>query len=85
MKIINQQANYALVESPDNIDISDNPPAEYLAKIRRRFAEEDWKRMSYMHALPEGWETMPYMEFLENRRKLMAQVIREGFESLLRR
>lgn len=83
MKIINQQANYALVEWPDNIDISDNPPAEYLAKIRRRFAEEDWKRMSYMHALPEGWETMPYMEFLENRRKLMAQVIREGFESLL--
>ena len=31
---------------------------------------------------PQGWETMPYREFLAQRRKLMAGVIRRGFESL---
>jgi hypothetical protein len=38
--------------------------------------------MHEMHALPEGWETMPYPEFLEARRKLMAGIIRRGFEAL---
>jgi hypothetical protein len=35
------------------------------------------------HALPENWEAMAYPDFLEQRRKLMAAVIRKGFESLL--
>ncbi|BBL82616.1 hypothetical protein TthAA229_13970 [Thermus thermophilus] len=32
--------------------------------------------------LPEGWYAMDYPEFLEERRRLMAAVIREGFERL---
>ncbi len=38
--------------------------------------------MHEMHALPGGWESMPYDEFLQKRRSLMAQIIRRGFESL---
>jgi hypothetical protein len=34
------------------------------------------------HALPDGWQTMAYDTFLIERRKLMAAIIRKGFESL---
>src|SRR5262249_35820783 len=34
------------------------------------------------HALPKDWATMPYDEFLKQRRALMAQVIRGGFERI---
>lgn len=82
LKQINQQANYALIEWPDNIDISDDPPPEYVPKIRARFSPEDWQRMHDLHALPENWESMDYTDFLTERRKLMAAIIRRGFESL---
>jgi hypothetical protein len=82
LKLVNQIANYALLEFPDNIEISDTPPAEYVPILRARFPDADWKAMHEMHALPEGWEAMAYSEFLEARRKLMAGIIRRGFEAL---
>jgi hypothetical protein len=82
LKIINQQANYALLEWPDNIDISDTPPAEYVPDIRGRFSAKEWQRMYDLHALPEGWEVMAYPDFLVARRGLMAAIIQQGYESL---
>jgi hypothetical protein len=38
--------------------------------------------MNEHHAMPELWHTMPYDTFLIERRKLMAAIIRKGFESL---
>ena len=82
LKRINQLANFALLEWPENIDISDTPPAEYVPKIQPRFSVEEWKRMQETHALPENWHLMTYDAFLLERRKLMAAIIRRGFESL---
>ena len=82
MKLINQLANFALLEWPDNLAISDTPPAQYAPEIKKRFSNEAWDSMCIQHALPENWETLPYEEFLHKRRKLMAQVTKEGFESL---
>jgi hypothetical protein len=82
LKIINQIANYALLEWPDNIEISDTPPAEYVPEIRNRFSESEWYKMLDLHALPDGWEQMDYHTFLDGRRKLMAAIIRRGFEIL---
>ncbi|GIV65546.1 MAG: hypothetical protein KatS3mg046_806 [Bellilinea sp.] len=79
---INQVANYALVEWQDNIEISDQPPDEYAPRYERQFAPEVLKEMYRFHALPERWYELPYEQFLENRRKLMAAIIREGFEKL---
>ncbi len=79
---INQVANYALVEWHDNIDIADRPPADYAPEYERRFASEVLKKMCYYHALPERWYEMDYQDFLEERRRRMAAVIREGFEKL---
>lgn len=81
-KIINQMANYALLEWPENIDISDTPPIQYVPKLRERFSADEWQRMQELHALPDGWERMAYADFLVERRKRMADIVRRGFETL---
>lgn len=75
---INQIANRALVEWPDNLDISNLPPREYLPKFAGRFTG----RMQELNALPDDWEHMEYEKFLDVRRHLMAGVTRKGFETL---
>jgi hypothetical protein len=81
---INQMANYALLEWPENIDIGKTPPTEYVPEIRKRFNGQEalWTKTLADHALPESWEKMTYQKFLEERRKLMAGIIKRGFESL---
>ena len=84
LKKINQIANLALLEWPDDIDISDSAPSDYVPSIRNRFEDkqDEWRRMNELHALPEAWETMQYEVFLHERRKRMAAMIRRGFEAL---
>ncbi len=82
LKIINQIANFAYLEWPENIDIGDEPPSGYVFRIQARFSPEEWGKMRRMHALPDDWERMEYSEFLTARRKLMADIIRQGFETL---
>jgi len=82
LKVINQLANLALLEWPENIDISDDPPNVYVPKIRPRFKPDEWERMCDLHALPKSWESLSYSDFLAERRRLMAGIIRRGFESL---
>lgn len=79
---INQMANFALLEWPDNIEISDDDPTVYVAALRQLFKPDAWELMHRLHALPTGWEAMPYDAFLQERRKLMADIIRQGFETL---
>lgn len=79
---INQVANFTLVEWRDNTSISDRPPAEYAPKYEREFSAEELTAMYQHHALPRGWYEMEYRVFLEHRRRLMANVIREGYERL---
>lgn len=82
LKLINQMANFALLEWPENISISDEAPAAYVPAVRERFKDEEWTRMHELHALPENWQTMSYSNFLTERRGLMATIIRRGFETL---
>ena len=82
LKKINQLANFALLEWPENLDIRDKPPADYVPKIQTRFPSEEWTRMHEHHAMPESWHLMPYETFLHARRKLMASIIRRGFDAL---
>lgn len=82
LKLINQQANLALLEWPDNIDIGGRSPSEYVPTLKSRFPENEWRAMHDSHALPMGWETLPYDEFLIQRRRAMSSLIRKGFDSL---
>lgn len=78
----NQIANYAYVEYTDNMRISDEAPADYLPQLKERFSGAELTNMYHCHALPENWEQMEYHAFLEKRREMMAQIIREGYQTL---
>jgi hypothetical protein len=80
----NQIANFALVEWDDNIGISDDPPSVYFPIYASRFSQDEFNKMLYWHGLPQGWEAMEYRDFLDCRRKMIAQVIRDGFNTLSR-
>lgn len=78
----NQIANYAMVEWSDNIDIKDTPPSAYYPEYVRRFSALALNEMLYWHALAENWADMEYEAFLEDRRRRIAQVIKDGFACL---
>jgi hypothetical protein len=81
-KEINQVANFAVVEWPDNLTIGGKAPAEYAQQIKQRFSTAAWDRMMRAHALPPGWYELDYTEFLRQRRPLMAAMIRRAYDSL---
>ncbi|MBC7107320.1 MAG: DUF262 domain-containing protein [Methanomassiliicoccales archaeon] len=80
---INQTANYTLLEWTDNVAIADRPPKEYVPVIEKKFTEQKLKEMYNHHALWERWYEMDYFDFLEERRKRIADVIRSGFMKLV--
>lgn len=84
LKKINQVANFAPTDWSTNILISDREPAEYWPALvaERGFSRDALRQQMFWHALPEDWETMGYEEFLQERRILMAQVTRAGYEQL---
>ena len=78
----NQIANYALVEWADNIDIRDTPPSAYYADYANRSSSDELSELLHWHALSENWAEMDYETFLVDRRKRIAQVVKEGFAKL---
>ena len=92
----NQIANFALTETPINIAIKDHPPQEYMKWVATQIAtgklqigeitsQGDLEENLAENAIPEfiGDVTAHnYQEFLEERRKLMAGMIREYYEAL---
>jgi hypothetical protein len=79
----NQIANMSFIDWSENTEISDKPPSLYWPVMAQKVDPERLKRQQYWHALPVGWEQLQYDEFLEKRRKLIASVVRDGFERLL--
>ena len=78
----NQIANFALVEWSDNISISDKSPTDYLPAYLSRLSEDEKNKMYYWHALPENWEQMKYEDFLVERRKRIAQVVKDAYMNI---
>ena len=79
---INQIANLTFLEFEDNIEISDDKPSEYFAMVQKRFGENEIKEMLAEHAIPENFYQLEYDKFLEERRKLMAGIIRKAFNKI---
>ncbi|HKG04398.1 MAG TPA: DUF262 domain-containing protein [Conexibacter sp.] len=79
---VNQIANFAFVEWPKNTAIADDAPATYWPAFAASFDAEELERMRFWHALPKGWHNLRYDMFLDVRRRLIAEVVRAGFERL---
>lgn len=81
-KLRNQIANFTYIEWPENCAASDNPPAAYWPTLTSGMTEATVQQMCRENALPDNWTSLSYSEFLEKRRKLMAEIIKKGYESL---
>jgi hypothetical protein len=67
-----------------NSVIGNRGPAEYVPRLRETLAIDDdqWGRLCAEHALPLSWEPMEYEEFLPERRRRMADIIRVALRQL---
>lgn len=79
----NQIANFTYIDYSTNIDISDNPPMDYTERYKLKLGTEDYNKTCSEHALPKDWQKMDYFEFLKERRKLMAQIIKKAYHKLI--
>ena len=78
----NQIANFAFVEWADNIAISDTKPSEYFDEYFGKLTDSEKQNAIFWHALPINWTEMDYFDFLRERRQMIANVVKEGFERL---
>lgn len=78
----NQIANFTYLDYATNIDISDAPPAEYVARYKEKMGEEGYKLACVQNALPEKFEQLSYPNFLNQRRILMGQIVKKAYEKL---
>lgn len=78
----NQIANFTYLDYVTNIDISDDPPVEYVERYRNRMGETEYHKNCEDHALPPDFEKMEYIEFLKERRLRMAQIVQKAYKKL---
>jgi hypothetical protein len=77
-KQVNQIANFALLEWPDNVKVGGMAPATDAPPLDATLSKDD----RFHHALPPAWWTMFYDVFLSERRRRMADVVRVAWERL---
>jgi len=92
----NQIANFVLAQSEINIAIGDKPPEQYFAELTKQgnggekkyggiVDLADLRANLKMHCLPESLldgAVPSYDDFLEQRRRLMAQKVKAWFQAL---
>lgn len=78
----NQIANFTYLDYGTNIEIADKAPKDYVATYRERLGEEGYKKTCAENALPVDFEKMEYFDFLNQRRKLMAEIVRKAYKKL---
>jgi len=78
----NQLANFTYLDYNTNIDISDDAPALYVERFKAKYGEEEYAKHLENNAIPYGFESLSYFDFLDQRRKLMAEIIKKAYNRL---
>jgi hypothetical protein len=83
-RMVNQVANLADAGWYENNTIGAQSPEKYVPRLRDKLGigDDDWGRLCAEHALPLGWERMEYADFLRERRRRMAEIIRGAYGKL---
>jgi hypothetical protein len=81
-KRVNQIANFAMVEWPENLKISNQAPSEYMKEFDGSMDAKDRERFYTTHALKPLWWEMDYEAFLRDRRVRMAKVVKSAWQEL---
>lgn len=80
---INQVANYAYIEwSDNNLNLLKKHPKEYFKELKKDMPRNSYSKILKTNALWEDWHITEYPEFLEKRRKLIADVIKLAWDKL---
>lgn len=82
LRTVNQIANFAMVEWPENIKIGSKAPAEYVPPLDASLTAQEREQLYFWHALPPLWWQEDYEMFLVERRNRIAKVIRRAWEAL---
>lgn len=78
----NQLANFTYLDYNTNIDVSDDAPKLYVERFKAKFGEELYAKHLSDNAIPYGFENLDYFEFLNQRRKLMSNIIKKAYDKL---
>ncbi len=78
----NQIANFTYLDYNTNIEIADKAPAGYVGKYREKLGEKEYQLACEQNALPQDFESMDYLVFLEKRRLLMSNIIEKAYKKL---
>ncbi len=95
-KYVDINDNLAPIAASENSKISDDSPADYVAKgtkpnkkgvckhqpIKDGFNEAEWSQMCENYALPENWWKLSFDDFVKKRSALMPKVIKKSFDAL---
>lgn len=81
-KQVDAIANMAFVDWNDNLKISDKDPEDYWPTMIKSMPPEQLKQQMGWHALPDDWWREEYSRFCEKRSRLIADIVRKGFEKL---
>ena len=79
---VNQIANMLYLEYKHNIKIGDKVPGDYWPDLLDGYSPDEVNTILRTYDLPQDFWNMKYSEFLEERRILMANKIRDYFNSL---
>lgn len=79
---INQIANFAMIEWPENLSIGAKAPADYAPILDGELSAQEREQQYFWHALPHLWWELDYEQFLIERRARMAKVVRRAWEAL---
>jgi hypothetical protein len=88
--------NLAPIAASENSKISDDSPADYVAKgtkpnkkgickhqpIKDGFNDAEWSQMCENYALQENWWKLSFEDFIKKRSALMPKVIKKSFDAL---
>lgn len=78
----NQLANFTYLDYNTNIDISDDAPALYVERFKAKYGATDYAKHLANNAIPYGFENLSYFDFLDQRKKLMADIIKKAYNKL---
>jgi hypothetical protein len=73
------------LEYLDNIEIKDSEPKIYYNKIKKEYyagKERELEKSLLKHAIPKNFYEMNYEEFLRNRRKMIAKLIKKLYKKI---
>lgn len=74
-----RRANFVCVDYQKNIYIKDEDPRTYVTRFRRELGDDAYEASCRENALPIGFESMDFPDFLAERRVLMSEMIREAY------